>query len=283
VNPLSALLAAVLLLAVLAKLREGSGPGAAASSALGRLLSTEGAVGVWRAVSVAEAAVGICLLTFPASRVPAVVATTMLLAASCYALLALKKAAERPCGCFGVAIGEPTTALTLARALLLTATAATIAAVGGHWKAVVPLSWWLLAAAVEALALTAMSPDLRAIAAQLVRRQMASCLTSYVPLERCKVLLSRSRVWKRLEPLVDGAELVDHWRDGCWSFLCFRTSWKDDDATAMFAIRVPPGPQHVRAILVDDRTGHVIAQDHEIGRRWPWPHRRRESNQHAFA
>lgn len=282
-NPLSGLLAAVLLLAVLAKSREGFGRGAAASSALTRIVSTEGAVGVWRAVFVTEAAIGTALLVFPASRIPAVVAATMLLVASAYALLALKKAPERPCGCFGVTTGQPTTALTLARALLLTVTAATVAAVGGHWKAVAPLSWWLTAAGMEALALTAMSPDVRTIAAELVRRQVPSCLTSYVPLETCRVLLSRSGTWKRLEPLVDGPELVDHWRDGCWAFLCFRASWKGDDATVMFAIRLPPGPQHVRAIVIDEGTGQVIVQDHEVGHRWPWSRRRRESNQHAFA
>jgi hypothetical protein len=282
-NPLSGLLGTVLLLAATTKLRHGFGRGAAPSTALGRFLPEQGTVGVWRLLSLAEAAVGICLLTFPASRLPALAAGTMFLAAGAYALLALKKAPERPCGCFGISTGERTTIRTPARALLLTAMAATAAAVGDRWTDVAPLGWWLVAAGAAAIVVVVVSPDIRGAGAGLVRRRTPACLTSYVPLETCRVLLAGSEVWKRLHPLVEGAEPTDHWRDGCWSFLSFRVAAREGDATAVFALRGPPGPRHVRAVVVDEKTGRLIAEDYETGRRRRWLQARHNSNEQAVA
>jgi hypothetical protein len=283
-NPLSVLLATVLLLAASTKLGNRFDRATATSTAFAQFVPEGAAVGAWRVLAVLEAAVGVGLLTFPASRLPAAVAAFMLLAASGYALLALKKAPDRPCGCFGAATGESVTALTAARALLLAATATTLATIGGRWTSAAAVRWWALAAGVEALALVTISPDVLASAGSLVRRRMPSCLTSYAPLETCKLLLARSGVWERLGPMLDGAELADHWRDGCWSFLSFRTSWNEEHATAVFAIRLPPGPRRIRATVLDDRTGRVLAQDHEVGRRrWSWLPTRRRSNDHVLA
>ena len=266
-NPLLVLLALVLILAAVGKLRGRFGKDQAMSTALGQLVSTERvAVGIWRAIAIAEAAVGTALLTFPSSRVPAAGALVMFLGASGYVLLAHGTAPGRPCGCFG-STAETVTTTTLARALLLASTAATLAAVGRRWQDDVSFRWWLLATTADALVLAYLSPDLRAAVTQLVGRRVPACLTSHVPLETCRVMLARSSVWSRLGRLVDGAEFADHWRDGCWSFLAFRTTWNDEPATAVFAIRVPPGPQHVRATIVDDRTGRAVIEDHEVGRR----------------
>lgn len=283
-NPLSVLLAVVLLLAASTKLGNRFDRMTAMRTALARFVPEGAAVAAWRVLAVLEAAVGAGLLTSPRSRLPAAAAAFMLLAASSYALLALKKAPDRACGCFGAAAGEPVTALTAARALLLAATATTLATIGDHWTSLATVRWWALAAGTEALALVAVSPDIRASVGALVRRRMPSCLTSYAPLETCKLLLARSGVWERLGPVLDGAELADHWRDGCWSFLSFRTSWNEQHATAVFAIRVPPGPRHIRAAVLDDRTGRVLARDHEVGRRrWSWLPPRRRNNDHALA
>jgi hypothetical protein len=284
-NPLLALLASVLLVAALGKVRGAFGRYEAMSTALGELVPSERtAVGIWRALAIVEASVGVLLLAFPASRIPAALAATTLLCASVYTLMVLKKAPERPCGCFGVTAQAPSSPSTFTRALLLAATAAALALAGPGWAEVAPAEWWLVAAVAEAAALVAISPDLRATVAALARRGVPACLVSYVPPETSRVLLARSPVWERLADVIEPAALVDDWRDGCWSFLSYRTGWKGEQATAVFAIRVPPGPQHVRAMVVEDRTGRVVLEDRHVDHRGrPWFRARRRSAEHAPA
>ena len=53
-----------------------------------------------------------------------------------------------------------------------------------------------------------------------------------------------------MQPYVVESSIVDHWRDGCWRFLAFPAKDHGRNATAVIAVKLPPGAVHVRGAVV---------------------------------
>ncbi len=54
--------------------------------------------------------------------------------------------------------------------------------------------------------------------------------------------------------------ILDHWRDGCWHFLAFPAKDDGASATAVMAVKLPPGRVQVRGAIVPDDTSLPVKE-----------------------
>jgi hypothetical protein len=167
---------------------------------------------------------------------------------------------EAGCGCFGDLSTAPVGTRTLARsALLALAGLATIElrAIPRLTSAnVIQLVAILVA---EMLLIGALSPE---IGEGLIRLgYYEPCEFRHVPLQRTLAALRRSRSWRRYSPLIMSDAPADVWRELCWRYVVYRSSYDGRRADLVFAIHLQQRRPAVRAVLVDSATGQTL----------PWP------------
>lgn len=202
---------------------------------------------VWAAAAALELAVGALLVAGVLAPWPARAAAGLLGVATLVATWGVRRAPDAPCGCLG-ARDEAVSPRTAIRAGLLTALAAAGAAGGAGWTRLFerPAAVPVVLAAGFALAL--LSSELRAI-----------CLRRFVPLAPTVARLRRSDLWQDARRYVVAEEPSEHWRKGCWRYICYPASYDGVPATAVFALDLSAG-HAVGVAFVDEEQRRVLGQ-----------------------
>lgn len=201
------------------------------------------------AVASAEIAVGIALFVAPV-LVVRIVAALMLVAAAGVVLHLRRVRPAAGCGCFGglskAPIGWRAVARTVAFAVLAVA--------------VIPFPpqfsvYAVIIAVAELAVMVAVSPELAERKPAVVEDKM-HCSVRRVPHEQTVAALHASAQWREHLPLLDAAEPVEAWREGCWRFFSYPATVDGEAAHAVFAVLVEGTPPPVKVALVtatDDR------------------------------
>jgi hypothetical protein len=115
-----------------------------------------------------------------------------------------------------------------------------------------------------------LSPELRpkALTAQLRKLRYPRCVESRHTIDWALERIYRSTSWAKFELYVEHRAPSDHWREGCWRFAAFDARYGEEMATAVFAIRLPPGQPVVRAALLSAADVVVAVLVERGGRRY---------------
>jgi hypothetical protein len=165
------------------------------------------------------------------------------------------------CGCFGDFSTAPVSGRTLARAALLAvASLATIDLPPIKPPATTGAAVQLLLILGLQLAIVgALSPE---IGEGLIRLGYSEpCELRYVPNARTLAALRRSKAWRKYSGLISADEPTDVWRELCWRYLVYPSSYQGRPADLVFAIFLQQRRPTVHAALVDAATGLPV----------PWP------------
>lgn len=188
-------------------------------------------------------------------------ACVFFIVATC-ALIELR--ATRPevgCGCFGDFSSTPIGVRALVRSgLLALAALATIGLPPIGTPASTAAAGQLLAIlVVELLMFGAVSPE---IGEGLIRLGYSEpCELRDVPSQRTLAVLRRSRTWRRYAALTTSQTPADIWRELCWRYVVYPSSYQGRPADLVFAVYLVQRHPPVRATLVDAATGQTL----------PWP------------
>ena len=259
-------LAGVLLLAAVAKARAGLGGDAALRSALGVLVRPLSRLVIaWRGLVALEVALAIALLVLPA-RASGIAAAAFFLVAAAYAVVALRVAPDRSCGCFGAA-DEPASRLTVVRAVLLAFAAGAYAAAAPSPATTSPRAW--IGVAVVAVLTFAVSSEWRApFQRRFGARRLRNCSRAAVDTDAAVARIRGTKAWRAVEEYLVRREPSDSWREGCWQLFSFEAAVGDDVATAVFAISLQSRRASCRAMLRRGITGPAILETPEERMLW---------------
>lgn len=216
-------------------------------------------------VGTAEIAVGILLLLPPYQWWEMRVASGFAIMFMVYLLFSMKVAPDRPCAC----VGGRETAIswrTLLRAgLVLVLSIAGWAAEHFWLIAIVASPWSLSLVAVEAFLFVGLSPEvgwtwIKGVAPEDRVHQVQiepDCAIAPVPLSETMKQLQGSGPFQEISGLLT-SKLLEHWREGCWRFLCFEAKYEGCKATAVFAVPILLQPHRVRAVIVNEANNTVL-------------------------
>ncbi len=177
--------------------------------------------------------------------------------------------ATRPdigCGCFGDYSTAPVSGRAIARAALLAA--ASLSTIGLR-----PISLakpgavpeLVVAGAVELIVLGALSPEL---GQALIRLGYSEpCELHDVPAPRTIAALHRSKQWRKASPLIADDLPVDVWRELCWRYIVYPSSYADGLAEVVFAVSLRQRRPAVRYAFVHAATGRQLPGPELPGRR----------------
>jgi hypothetical protein len=171
---------------------------------------------------------------------------------------------ERPdigCGCFGDFSTAPVSGRTLARSALLAIAA--LATIDLHPIKVAPTtgqSLELLAVLCgELLLIGALSPEL---GEGLIRLGYSEpCELRDVPSARTLAALRRSKQWRKYSGLATSDIAIDIWRELCWRYVVYPSSYQGRPADLVFAVFLQQRRPVIHAALVAADTGLAL----------PWP------------
>jgi hypothetical protein len=165
------------------------------------------------------------------------------------------------CGCFGDFSTAPVSGRTIARsALLAVAAVSTIGlraiSAPQAGRASIELLVFL---AAELLVIGALSPE---VGEGLIRLGYSEpCELRDVPSLRTLAALRRSKQWRRYSDLVSSDVPADVWRELCWRYVVYPSSYQERPADLVFAVFLQHRRQTIHAALVDAGTGLSL----------PWP------------
>jgi len=173
-----------------------------------------------------------------------------------YLVFAMRTAPDRPCGCMAgreVSISWR----SIARAgLVLTFCLVGLKAQDFWLITITTNPSYLVVIFLEALLFVRLSPELdwtwnseRAESGQ--SHTASDCATAPVPLSDSLQQLRSSTVFQSLSKFLK-SDLTDHWREGCWRYLCFEAEYKGHRGTAIFAVPILGESDRVRASIVDE-------------------------------
>ncbi|MHB1594932.1 MAG: MauE/DoxX family redox-associated membrane protein [Streptosporangiaceae bacterium] len=168
---------------------------------------------------------------------------------------------EMGCGCFGELSTGPITGRNLARSALLAAAAIgatgvppiTLPRTGGQYAAVLVLF------VAELAVIGALSPEVREVLVRI--GYSAPCELRVLTPEQTLAALRRTAQWRRHAYLIADERPVDMWREMCWRFVAFTSSYPERDAQVVFAVYLEQRRPAVISALVDISGGAVL----------PWP------------
>lgn len=239
----------------------------AARSALGVMFPHARTVRVaHRAIGILEVALGTLLLVAP-SPGGMRMATGVACAFVAYLLVARQIAPDRPCACFG----KRATAVSpqaIVRAAMIVALTVVGWGAEQSWTITLGLHPWSLSiVGLEALAFLAVSPEITwtwltshlSGTGDARDGAVPRCATAPVPLSDTLHQLQESRPFHTLSRFVR-SDVVEHWREGCWRFVCFDAEYGGQAATAIFAVALLSQPHLVRAAVVADSDGTVLVR-----------------------
>lgn len=215
---------------------------------------------VWVLIGLAEAGMGAGLLTHQRSVRRA--APVVGLAIAGYAILASRRAPDRPCGCLGAASQESAWA-GIPRALLMAGLCLASTLRGEQARANQhPQARTALTAVITAglaVLLVRLSPERRQIARHLKRRRLARQLAS-----RDLVLrrLPEATSWRILAPVVAPGAAPSLWQADGNHYLEFPARPDSGATTVAFMAYLPAGSDAVsfRGALVREPSGEVLLQ-----------------------
>jgi hypothetical protein len=213
---------------------------------------------------VAEAVLGLGLIitattktttAFAAATVARVAAGLLFLVATS-ALIELRTV--RPdvgCGCFGDFSTAPVSGRTISRsALLAVAILSTIGLRTIHVPHTSKVGLELLViVCVELLLIGSLSPE---VGAGLIRLGYSEpCEVRDVPSTRTLAALRRSKQWRRYATLITSEVPADVWRELCWRYVVYPSSYEGRPTDLVFAVFLQYRRPVVHAALVDSGTG----------------------------
>lgn len=259
------LVAAILLIGALAKLIQlirvgavgaGSGPAVLFPS----WLRGPAAIGV----SFVELGLGIGLIITagpPGKPAPAMavrIATTLLFVVATCALIELR--ANRPdlsCGCFGDFSTAPVSARSTARsAVLALASLATIGLRPVSLPKPAAIPDLVAIFVLEVLVLGALSPE---IGEALIRLGYSEpCDLHDITAERTVAALRHTRQWRKTAALIASDAPVDVWRELCWRYLVYPSTYADGQAEIVFAVSLKQRRPIVRYAFVHAGTSQAL-------------------------
>jgi hypothetical protein len=168
--------------------------------------------------------------------------------------------ASRPdigCGCFGDFSATPVSGRAIARSALLAA--ASLATIGLR-----PISLakpgavpeLVVGGVLELIVLGALSPEL---GQALIRLGYSEpCELHDVPAPRTVAALHRSKQWRKTSPLIAADVPVDVWRELCWRYIVYPSSYADGLAEIVFAVSLRQRRPAVRYAFVHAVTGKQL-------------------------
>jgi uncharacterized membrane protein YphA (DoxX/SURF4 family) len=248
-------LAAIFLVAGLAKVVDKRAGTTVERAALRDLLPPAHRVTIWRLVGAIEVG-GALLAISPVEPAPYLI-LCMCAVALAYAAWAWRWRPQRPCGCFGSASRAPADARTVARSIFMLVLASeALASHATWWEATAHPLFWLTAAS-SAMVFLALSPDLRALA----RRPASRCLHGHAANRRVAQTLPGSEAWRRLSSVIGERTPIATWTDQCVAFLAFNARVADQPAFAVFAVGLRGMSPPIRGTIVDARGNMLEAVD----------------------
>jgi hypothetical protein len=165
------------------------------------------------------------------------------------------------CGCFGDFSTAPVSGRTIARsAFLAVASLSTIDLGAIRVPKTGSAGLELLAIlCAELLLIGTLSPE---VGEGLIRLGYSEpCELRDVPSSRTLAALRRSKQWRRYSRLVVSDVPADVWRELCWRYVVYPSSYEDRPADLVFAVFLQHRRPTVHAVLVDGATGQPL----------PWP------------
>lgn len=244
-----------------AKLWGGATLQVAKQSALAILVPTaRWRSGAWRALGSVELGAGLAALA--GARWGLAYAAMLLTGATVFSAWARQAVPGRPCGCFGSLSVQPTSYRTILRSGALALGTIYAAAVGTTWTgSITSGSFWGFAVA-ETCLLAYPSPETKH-----ARQRLIAVATAAINAQRCArarvspdvalAHLLQSKAWHELRDYLVDQHPVEHWREGCWTFLSFPARQGDEPATAIFAITLGGESAACRGALVSEERREV--------------------------
>jgi hypothetical protein len=195
-------------------------------------------------------------------RVPATIVRTATALFFLIAVGALNEMRQRRpdsgCGCFGELSDTPIGLRTIARSVLLAASA--VATIG-----VPPLRMpssfaeaelWLAVLAFELALIAFLSPELGEILVRLGYSE--PCELRRLPVGRTMSALYSSSQWRKYAAQLSTAEPVDVWREGCWRFVVYPGIMHGRRVDIVFAVYLQARRPAIRAAVLDADTDEVL-------------------------
>ncbi len=159
------------------------------------------------------------------------------------------------CGCFGDFSSAPISGRTIARSALLAVAALSTIGMGpvrAPQTGVVDLELFGFLCA-ELLVIAALSPE---VGEGLIRLGYSEpCELRDVPSARTLAALRRSKQWRRYATLIASDAPTDVWRELCWRYVVYPTSYQERPADLVFAVFLQHRRPAIHAALVDAGTG----------------------------
>ena len=165
------------------------------------------------------------------------------------------------CGCFGDLSTAPITGRSLARSALLAA-----AALGSTGVPPIRLprtggeaALALIVFLAELAAFGALSPEIGEVLVRI--GYSAPCELRVLTAEQTLAALQRTSQWRKNAHLIADPRPADMWRELCWRYVVFSSSYAERDAQVVFAVYLEHRRPAVLSVLVDSATGAPL----------PWP------------
>jgi hypothetical protein len=235
-------------------------------SALGAIFGSRAAQRIYQLVAVGEFGVATILLVVPGWAWASRMATARAASFVAYLLISMKVAPSRPCACVGRR-EVPITWRTIFRAGLICAFSILGWGARESWQAtLVSHPAYLGIAGGQLLLLVAMSPEFTLLRSGSAPRPSSEpptttnemdCASALVPMSKTLEQLHSSVAYAKLSDFLH-ADMLEHWREGCWRFLSFDARFEGRKATAVFAVPVSNEPHRVRGALVDETDGTIL-------------------------
>ena len=220
---------------------------------------------VYYSLGVMELGVAVLLLLPPQYRWEMSLASGLMMLFLVYLIIVLRIAPERSCGCLGDS-NVPISWHNVVRAGLLLG----ITLFGRHadqfWlTALVANPWSLSVIGLEGIVLLTLSPEVRwpwqrqtnSIALPDSSSDEVDCTVISIPVTNTLQQLRTSDLFLSLAVYLR-SELREHWREGCWRYLCFEAEYEGVRATAIFAVPVVPRPEWIRAAIINEADNAIL-------------------------
>ncbi|GAB3929410.1 hypothetical protein GCM10029976_029000 [Kribbella albertanoniae] len=236
-------------------------PEEAQKTALPKLVGEKRATPAYRTVGAIEAVLALALLSPPVWTAEVLAAIALGVGFTGYLVYAKIAVPEASCGCAGTA-AKPVGARSIARALLLTATAAAALTASQGWWSAGPATLILIA---EAAAFVVLSPELDRYWLLPLRRlrirlshPLAGTASNAVPLAATHRLLLLSPAHRAVTGFLR-SDIRDYWDEADWRFVSYTARYDGRPATAVFAVPHDAAtPEAVRVAVVDESSGQTL-------------------------
>jgi hypothetical protein len=193
----------------------------------------------------------------PATVVRAGIALFFLMAAGVLNEMRQRRPASG-CGCFGELSGTPIGLRTIARPVLLCASA--VATLGlpplRMPSSSTAAELWLAVLGFELALIAFLSPELGEITVRLGYSE--PCELRRIPVGRTMTALHASTPWRKHSAQISAASPSDVWREGCWRFVVYPGYARGRRVDIVFAVYLQSRRPAVRAAVLDADTDEVL-------------------------